>query len=167
MTDLFKLLFSWLRNLWQALLSSGAWALIWVFAFFGSTIIIDIFDGTTTDVTTSALTITAAVLSGHLAKLISYAIGCDTDFRHIFMNGPQYKNEPDFFRLIVSFIFLLIASTLLYQQISDALEPKKVVDTEFVLYSAGFWCVILCIFLAQMTFSWPDAKLADINDSTG
>jgi len=152
-------------NLYHAFISAVAWSLIWFFAFFGSTVVIDVLDNEAAAVTTSALTITAAVLSGHLAKLVSYFIGCDTDFRHLFIRDKRGdKAQRNFFRFFASLGALLAAAFLLYQGIAEAVKTKNIVATKFFVYSLSFWCVILCIFLAQLVFSWPDPVPAKIEE---
>lgn len=163
--SLLSLIRSSLNNLRHASISAGAWSAVWLFAFFGSTVVVELSDGSSEAVSTTALSITAAVLSGHLAKLISYYIGCDTDFRHLSIKDHRSKEDkPDIFRLTTSLCFLSLAAVLLFSQITEALSAKNVVDSEFILYSASFWCVILCIFFAQLVFSWPDSIPADVND---
>lgn len=144
-------------NIYHALIGAGAWSLVWFLAFFGSTVLMEIFDNTQAAITASALSITAAVMSGHLAKLVSYFIGSDTDFRHLFVKDPRGEKEHrSFFRFFASLLFLILGVFLLYRNINAAVKSETIVGTEFFIYSSSFFWVILSLFAAQLVFSWPD-----------
>ena len=154
-----KVLLSALFNVYHAFLSASAWAIIWLVGFFGSTILVEVNDPSPKKVTVTALALTAAVVSGHTAKLISYAVGCDTDFRHLFIHDKRRLNDiPQPFRFFSSVLFLMLGAYFLYKQLNIANTQKAIFDSQFIVHSFNFGLVILCIFLAQMVFSWPDSE---------
>ena len=154
-------------NLWHAFLSACVWTLIWIVAFFGSNIVIEASSSAKVVATATALSLTFAVFSGHIAKLISYAVGCDTDFRHIFIRDERRDAEqPKFVRLVFSILFLAIAIFFVWQDLTASNNTVPIVSTNFFLYSMNFKLTILSIFFAQLVFSWPDAKEVKVEEES-
>lgn len=154
------------KNLKQGIFSAAAWSVVWALSFIASNtaIILTRTDSNMNISEISAIGLTFAVIAGNSPKIISYLVGCDTDFRHLFIkhNDRDYE-EPKPIRLIISLAALVLSVILLVSNIGHANELVDVTKFDvFALYSSGFYSVIGLLFIAQITFSWPEPNIGKI-----
>ena len=148
-----------LNNFRYAFIGASLWSCLWFIAFYVSNMVIEQFGGSAQDVTTiTALALTSAVIAGHFAKLASYLGGCDTDFRHIGMSSKTHSEQPRINRFFLSLICIITAGFFLWENLAEANKTVQIVNSEFFGYSISFLKVILCLYCAQIIFSWPDPE---------
>ncbi len=158
----FKLVESVYSTLW--------WSVLWIIGFYISMVAIWLLLKRETSlqevVSISTIVLTITVVAGHFPKLISYLLGCDTDFKGI-KGGVKIKMSF-ILKFFLGFVFLSLSVANLWYANTGILSigtPFSWFSEKHLILSWKFVLSILFLFLAQMTFSWPDS-IKQRNDIT-
>lgn len=146
----------------ESLYSTIWWSVLWLIGFsismVGVWLLLERKTSLEEVASISVIVLTITVVAGHFPKLISYLLGCDTDFKGI---KDGVKIRMDFIlKFFLSFILLFISVTnLWYSNIGtpDIGTPFTWFSETHLILSFKFIWSIVCLFLAQIIFSWPDS----------
>ena len=121
-------------------------------------------------VSVTVLGLTISVISGHVPKLVSYASGYDTDFKAV-ENKDKTKRYKAKSRLAATLFLFALALFLIFVMHYLTLDNDSEQDYNNAVYPFGgaqeiikffqvtvkYFPTILCLIVAQLIFSWPDA----------